>query len=179
MNPLRRLTVVAVAAAVASMVAGCAPVTVTSFTEQDVQMSRYRTYDWGTVDPGVPGDPRLDNNPFFHDYIHGAIDRYLRTRGYEQTVLVPDLRVHYHASTTQRIYISGTEPTKETCRDCALQVYDEGTLLIDLVDARTGALVWRGSAQTGIAGAVDDQARMEAVIERAVSRILDRLPPRG
>ena len=179
MTRFRRLIPIVGAAVVAAVTVGCAPVTVTSFTERGVEVSRYRTYDWGTVDTAVPGDPRLDNNSFFHDYLRGAIDRHLRAHGYEQTALTPDLRVHYHASAAQRIYISGSEPTRERCTDCAVQVYDEGSVLIDLVDARTGALVWRGSAQTDIAGAVADQARLEAVLERVVTRILNTLPARG
>jgi len=179
MTRFRKLIPLVGAAAVAAVTAACAPVTVTSFTERGVQVPRYGTYDWGTVDTAVPGDPRLDNNSFFHDYLRGAIDRQLRSRGYEQTALTPDLRVHYHASAAQRIYISGTEPTRERCIDCAVQVYDEGTVLIDLVDARTGALVWRGSARTDIAGAVADQARLERVLERVVTRIIKTLPARG
>jgi hypothetical protein len=177
MNPLRilagRLIVVAAAA-----LAACAPVTVTSFTEQGVDLTRYRSYGWDAVDPAVPGDPRLDSNPFFHDYVSGAIDRHLATRGYQPSVVQPDLRVHYHASTTQRVYISGTEPADVTCRDCTAQVYDQGSLLIDLVDARTGALVWRGAAQSDLAAAVGEQTRMELAIERVVERILAKLPRR-
>ena len=179
MTRVRKLIPIVGAAVVAAVTVACAPVTVTSFTERGIQALHYRTYDWGTVDTAVPGEPRLDNNSFFHDYLSGAIDRQLRSRGYEQTALTPDLRVHYHASAAQRIYISGSEPTRERCVDCAVQVYDEGTVLIDLVDGRTGALVWRGSAQTDIAGAVADQARLERVIERVVTHILNALPPRG
>jgi hypothetical protein len=179
MTRFRRFIPFIGAAVVAAVTVACAPLTVTSFTERGVQVSRYRTYDWGMVDTSVPGDPRLDNNSFFHDYLRGAIDRHLRARGYEQTALTPDLRVHYHASATQRIYISGSEPTRERCTECSVQVYDEGTVLIDLVDARTGALVWRGGAQTDIAGAVADQTRLERTIERAVARILNTLPPRS
>ena len=83
MTRFRRLIPIVGAAMVAAVTVACAPVTVTSFTERGVQVSRYRTYDWGTVDNAVPGDPRLDNNPFFHDYLRGAIDRQLRSRGYE------------------------------------------------------------------------------------------------
>jgi hypothetical protein len=179
MTRVNRLLPVVAAAVVAAVTAACAPVTVTSFTERGFHVSTYRTYDWGTVDTAVPGDPRLDNNALFHDYLRGAIDRQLRARGYEQTALTPDLRVHYHASATQRVYISGSEPTRERCSDCAVQVYDEGTVLIDLVDGRTGALVWRGSARTDIAGAVADQTRLERTIERVVTRILNTLPARG
>jgi hypothetical protein len=179
MTRIRGLIPIVGAAVVAAVTVACAPVTVTSFTAREVQVSRYRTYDWGTVDTAVPGDPRLDNNLFFHDYLRGAIDRQLRSRGYEQTALTPDVRVRYHANAAQRIYISGSEPTRERCGDCAVQVYDEGTVLIDLVDARTGALVWRGSAQTDLAGSVDDQARMEKTLERVVERILAKLPRRS
>jgi hypothetical protein len=176
MTRIRGLIPIVGAAVVAAVTVACAPVTVTSFTERGVQVSRYRTYDWGTVDTAVPGDPRLDNNSFFHDYLRGAIDRQLRARGYEQTALTPDVRVHYHASAAQRLYISGSEPTRERCTDCAVQVYDEGTVLIDLVDGRTGALVWRGSAETDLARSVDDQARMERTLERVVERIFTKLP---
>ena len=36
-----------------STLASGAPVTVTSFTERSVEVSRYRTYGWDTVDTGV------------------------------------------------------------------------------------------------------------------------------
>ena len=179
MTSRRRFTLIVGAAALAAASVACAPMTVTSFTERGVQVSRYRTYGWGTVDTGVLGDPRLDNNPFFHEYLRGAIDRHLVSRGYEPTAVRPDVYVHYHASTRQKIYVNGQEPTIERCRDCSVEVYDEGTLLIDLTDARTGALVWRGAAESGLAGVVNNQPKMEATIERMVERIFGRLPRRS
>lgn len=178
MNPLRMLAGRLVVVAAAAALAACATVAVTAVTEHGVDLSRYRTYAWDAVDPAVPGDPRLDSNPFFHDYVTGAIDRHLATRGYGPSVVQPDLRVHYHVSTAQRVFISGTEPADKTCRDCTAQVYEQGTVLIDLVDARTGTLVWRGAAQSNLAAAVGDQTRMELAIERVVERILERLPRR-
>ena len=67
----------------------------------------------------------------------------------------------------------------ERCRDCAAEVYDEGTLLVDLTDARTGALVWRGVAQSGLAAAVNNQLRMEETIDSVVTRIFTKLPRRS
>jgi hypothetical protein len=58
MTRFRRLIPIAGAAVVAAVTVACAPVTVTSFTERGVQVPRYQTYDWGTVDTAVPGDPR-------------------------------------------------------------------------------------------------------------------------
>jgi len=144
-----------------------------------VDVRAFRTFAWERVDTGVPGDPRLDNNTFFHEYLQGAIDRQFVSRGYEPTILRPDVYVHYHASARQKVSISGEDWTTNRCRDCRVEVYDEGTLLVDLTDARTGALVWRGVAESALAGAVADQARMEGAIERVVERMFSKLPRRS
>ena len=162
-----------------AIAAACAPITVTSFSERGADVSRYRTFAWDRVDTSVPGDPRLDNNEMFHEYLQGAIERGLVSRGYEPTSLQPDILVHYHASSRQKIYTTGEQRTAERCLDCSLEVYDAGTLLVDLTDARTGALVWRGTAESGLAGVVNRQSRMEETIERVVERILAKLPRRS
>lgn len=174
-----RLFAAGVAVAIAAVAAACAPITVTSFTERGVDVARYRTFGWDRTDTSVPGDPRLENNEMFHRYLRDAIDRGLVSRGYEPTIVQPDVLVHYHASSRQKIYTSGEQRTAERCLDCSVQVYDEGTLLIDLTDARTGALVWRGTAESGLAGVVNNQSRMEETIERVVARILVNLPRRS
>jgi len=162
--------------AVAAIATACAPITVTSYTPRGVEVTRYRTFAWDRVDTSVPGDPRLDNDTMFHEYLHHAIERQLVSRGYEPTTVQPDVLVHYHASSRQKIYTSGEQRTAERCQDCSVDVYDEGTLLIDLTDARTGALVWRGVAESGLAAVVGNQARMEETIERVVDRMFARLP---
>jgi hypothetical protein len=178
MTPVRRF---AAGAAVTALVIGaaCAPLTVTSFTGRGVDVPAYRTFAWERVDTGVPGDPRLDNNIFFHEYLRSAIDRQLVSHGYEPTILQPDVYVHYHATAQQQVSIVGEDWTTHRCRDCSVEVYDAATLLVDLTDARTGALVWRGVADSGLAGAVADQTRMEGTIERVVERIFAKLPRRS
>jgi hypothetical protein len=167
------------AIAAGALVAACAPVTVTTFTERGVDVAAYRTFAWERIDAGVRGDPRLDNNAFFHDSVRDAIERQLRLRGYEPDGVHPDAYVHYHASARQKVYVSGQERSTERCRDCSVEVYDEGTLLVDLTDARTGRLVWRGVAESGLPNDVDNQTRMEETIERVVDRIFARLPRRS
>ena len=58
-------------------VAGCATMTVSSHIERNINFSQYATYDWGPPDNLPVGDPRLDNNPFFNDYLQGAIEKQL------------------------------------------------------------------------------------------------------
>jgi hypothetical protein len=101
----------------------------------------------------------------------------LASRGFEKATS-PDLLIHYHASVTQDIYISGGERRDGDCEGCRPEVYDAGTLLIDLVDARTNRLVWRGWAKSSIDGVIDNQDWMEQRIDEAVARILEKLPRR-
>ena len=55
-------------------------------------------------------------------------------------------------------------------------MYDAGTLVIDLVDARTNKLVWRGWSEGNVEGVVNNQRWMEERIDEAVTRIFERLP---
>jgi hypothetical protein len=151
---------------------------VSSYSERAFDIGRYHTYAWGPADPHGTGDPRLDNNRFFEERVREQTDGLLVARGFEKTDGAPDLLVHYHASFTQKLDLRELDE-QETCAtgDCHAVVYDAGTLVLDLVDARAGTLLWRGWAEGGMDGAIDNQAWLEARVDDAVLRILRRLPP--
>jgi hypothetical protein len=65
-----------------------------------------------------------------------------------------------------------------SCDDCRPFVFDAGTIVIDLIDARTHRLVWRGWEEGSIDGLVDNQAWMEQRIDQSVARIIEQLPRR-
>jgi hypothetical protein len=48
--------------------------------------------------------------------------------------------------------------------------------VIDLIDARSRRLVWRGWAEGDIDGVVDNQKWMEKRVDEAVAKIIERLP---
>jgi hypothetical protein len=162
--------------AAAGLAAACAPISVTSYSASRTDWARYRTYAWDQVRPEVPREPRLDANPFFHEYLRAAVDRELMAKGLEPQRTQPDLLVHYHARVTQRVYDNEIEPVAGRCDGCAVQVWDEGTLIVDLVDPLAKAVVWRGSAETGLPASINDQRRMEQAIDRAVAKIVATLP---
>jgi hypothetical protein len=162
------------AALAALTLAGCTSMNVRSFVERGVDFGFYRTYDWGPAGALATGDPRLDSNPFFHDYVRRALETQLAARGFEKTTAgAPDLLLHYHASIVQKLDVGRADGR---CDDCRAEVYDAGTLLIDFMDTRTKTLVWRGWAEGSIEGVIDNQAWMEARIDEAVARILEQLP---
>nr|WP_020604298.1 DUF4136 domain-containing protein [Spirosoma spitsbergense] len=60
----------------------------------------------------------------------------------------------------------GTQYTQEN--------YKEGTLVVDIVDAQTHKLVWRGTAEN----AVVDPARITAQLTKQAECIIERFPNR-
>jgi hypothetical protein len=155
----------------------CATMQVNSYLGVGEDITRYRTYHWAPPDPVSTGDPRLDNNEFFRDRIQSAVDRRLGERGFAKTAAAtPDLVVHYHASVTQEVNANGLDAPTITCENCEPYVYDAGTIVVDLVDARTNRLVWRGWAEGSIDGAIDNQAYLERQIDESVAKIIERLP---
>jgi hypothetical protein len=161
---------------------GCASMNVSSYLERENDFPRYRTYSWAPSEALETGDPRLDNNPFFHERIQADVEKQLATRGFEKTASgVPDLLVHYRASVRQRVDANGVDPEYGYCKNedaCRPYIYEAGTLLIDFVDTRTDKLVWRGWAEDSVDAAIDNQQLMEQKVDKAVTRILQRLPRR-
>jgi hypothetical protein len=152
---------------------------VSSYLERGADFARYRTYNWGPPDSWTTGDPRLDSNPFFQEQVRSAVDKQLAARGFEKTTSDrADVRLHYHASITQRIDAKGIDEEYGYCdtHDCQPYVYEAGTLLLDFVDTRTNRVVWRGWAEGSVDGVIDNQQWLEDRVDEPVKRILARLP---
>jgi hypothetical protein len=179
----RRERLAAAAAAGLLLLAGCATMGVSSFLDRSVDFSQYHTYSWGPADALPTGDPRLDSNPFFKDRLEGGVDKALAARGFGRPAsgASPDLLLHYHASVTQRLDVNGADRRRGYCYDdCQPRVteYEEGTLVLDAVDARTNKVVWRGWAKDTVDGVIEDQALMERKIDEAVRRMMALFPAR-
>jgi hypothetical protein len=161
----------------------CGAMKVYSYTEHGANLAQYATYDWGPLDQRTTGDPRLDNNPFFQERIQAQADRELTRRGYlKATTGQPDLTVVFRTRIRQEIDLNGADrPDAYTyCAEgtCEPYAYDTGTLLIDLVDATTRQVVWRGWAEGSVEGVVNNQAWMEQKIDEVVARIFEECPRR-
>jgi hypothetical protein len=178
MTRVERARRFAAAVAAALTLAGCATMNISSFAARGVDFTALRTYAWGSEADVATGDPRLDSNPFFRDRVRESVDQRLASRGFEKvTSGTPDLLIHYHASVRQRLDISNVDQRYGTCEDCWATVFDAGTLTIDVVDTRTNKLIWRGWAERSLDSTVDNQEEFERRVDRAVGRILERLPP--
>ena len=178
---MTRLTRLMVGALLTVTATGCAPMIVSSHVERGLDLTRYRTFEWGPADALPTGDPRLDRNPFFKDYFEGAVEKQFAARKIEHSSTNPDLLVHYHASITRRIDVNRTDSINGYCADesCTTRVneFEAGTLILDILDARTNRLIWRGWAQHAIGDELENRDHMARRIDEAVTKMLARFSP--
>jgi hypothetical protein len=174
MTPLTRPLVVAALAALLA-VPGCATMEVSSYVGPRRLEAPARTYGWGQAAVQPTGDPRLDNNEFFEARVRAAVERQLAQRGWRKSD-APDVLVHFHASVVQDLRFVGAETATGYCADCRPEVFDSGTLLIDLVSAGDEHLIWRGWAKDNLDGLVDNQQWLDERVDQAITRIFSKWP---
>ena len=114
----------------------------------------------------------------------GAVEKRLATKGFVlQASGTPDLLLHYHANITRRIDVDRVDRGRGYCYDddCQAKVveFEAGTIVLDILDAQTNHLIWRGWAQSDVEGMLRNQDTMARQINDAVERMLDRLPLAG
>jgi hypothetical protein len=147
----------------------------TDFDHQ-ANFSQYKTYSWQEI---------KDQNPLWDSRIKNAVDAQLRAKGWTQVdsggdVAVVAIKTTQTQRTLQTFYDGfgggwrwrgfggfGTATTTE-------QDYKEGTLVIDLYDAKTKQLIWRGSAEDTIS---DKAAKNEKNLEKGVEKMFKNFPP--
>lgn len=161
--------------AAAIALSACATVEVNSYRGPRGIDAPSRTYDWGLAAVQPTGDPRLDNNEFFEQHLRAAVERELGRRGWRKSD-EPAVLVHVHTSVVEDIRFVGVDTAAGICADCKPEVYDSGTLLIDIVSPDDDRLIWRGWARDNVGNLVDNQKWLDSAVDKAVTRIFAKWP---
>jgi hypothetical protein len=147
----------------------------------NIDFTRYSSFTFDEPDDRPVGDPRLENNPLFEARVHAAIALELATRGVTQDAEGPALIVHHHATVRDRVDVYETDrqagygaPDWED----ATQVveYEEGTFIVDIADAETRDLIWRGWTRFDIGSAMGNPRAMADAIDDAIAEMFERYP---
>jgi hypothetical protein len=163
---------------------GCATVSVSTDFDRTADFSHYRTFTFAGEHIIVQGVPD-DMNTLVKDRIRAAIGSALRSKGLQEASNAPDLLVGYVAGARTRteiegsgLYATGLGPFWEgswwgpSYTHWWVYSYQEGTLVIDLIDAHTKNLVWRSYARAEISVPVTEEK-----IRKAVDKAFKRYPP--
>ena len=182
---LKLLLALSIAGALTAI--GCASITASSHIERGINFADYRTYDWGPPDRLPVGDPRLDNNSMFQDYLMGAIEKRMAAKGYARADAAPDLLLHYHANVAQRVEVYQSDAqygytynySNSSGYESRTVEYEQGTIVLDIVDAKTNRVVWRGWSQGTMTGVIDRQDLLEKRVDEGVTKMMQLLPVGG
>ena len=177
----RAATLLAVLGALA---VGCATYDVAYDFDPQADFRRLGTYGWFPGPQPDTGDPRLDNT-IVDSRIRAAVDTHLATKGYKKDFAdKADFLVAYHAAinhkldiaTVDRYYGPGPRWAGMVVTDTTVREWDQGTLILDVVDRRSRKLLWRGSVQAQVTNRASPAERTERV-RAAVAQMLEKFPP--
>ena len=162
------------AAAVVTLLIGSLALAQTVNTDSDpsANFAGYRTYTWtaGTPSPNPLGEQR----------IHAAVDQQLAAKGFSKVTEDPGVYIATHVVTheQQQLNVTGFDGgpffgggLNATAR---VETYTQGTLAVDMYDAKTKQLVWRG---VGTDTASDKADKNTEKVDKALDKMFKQYPP--
>lgn len=163
--------------------------------DKTVDFSQYKTFAWCTPDIQVGNNP-VYRSGLITKNIETTLTNELTKRGLTMDTEKPDLLVGFHTYTEKktesyptyapspmyypfgfrtgwRYYPYGFGNWPYAWNNSFRRVqYTEGTLLVDIADAHTKQLIWRGS----IEGDVSNPNRIEKEVARGIHKIMNDYP---
>ena len=173
------------------VIAACTGPTINSLSDPEARsdFGRYKTYAW------QPNPAQTDArvNPAVGSLVVGAADEALAAKGYRLAAAgTPDFLIAWQLTIEPKQQVSQIDVTPSARAPGGrfpggspmpyqtaplTREFEEGTLILDIIDSPTQRHVWRGWAQGEIQKTVEPGVR-EKRIREAVRKILDEFPPK-
>jgi hypothetical protein len=163
------------------LTAACSPgIVVQTDYDQEVNIKPYSTYTWADSK-----EIEVKNNPLYYNELNDkriktAVEEQLKKKGYTPATGPAELVIHYHLvvenQTELRTDPYGFYGPYWLRPGISSYRYSEGTLIIDIMEAKTNNLAWRGWA-TSITDS--NRAIKEELIQLAVQEIFKKYPHRA
>lgn len=174
-------------AAVALVLSGCASVNTGWDYDPSANFSQYKTYAW--VDDQVSTE-EYQKDGLLGQRVHAAVDSEMAAKGFTKVPAEQaQLLVNYLTKVNKRANVDtvgfGAAYNPYWYRGwwgnssfSQVKEYDVGNLVLDLVDAQSHQLVWRGTAKNIVREYKTPQKRIEKV-NQAAKAMLDNFPPKA
>lgn len=164
----------------------CSTVRVESDYDPEADFGSLQTYAWMPDPPAVSSDPLLHSS-LLDSRVRSAVDRTLAAKGIRKvSVEEASFLVNYYISLEHKIRVDTIPVSNYGYRgagwrggrlvEARVHQYDEGTLILDLVDPQKNELLWRGSGSTRVGSTSTPQARKKK-IDEIVTAMLATFPP--
>lgn len=149
---------------------------------KDQDFTPYRTFDF----LAVPAGQKIYEKAMRR--VKTAVIDELESKGFEMQFQKPDFLVAIQVSVDSKVninnwgyayapydrYYGGYSYWGVSSWD--VYRYEEGTIVLDIIDPATMTMIWRGVAQRAIPPTTDSQ-RIQEIVQQAVSRVLYYWPP--
>ena len=155
-------------------------ITVYSDVEPAIDFSLYHSFTWGKR-----SHLAHDDNPIYYTdltdcWVKAVVNTILAQRNMNVSEDNPDLIIHYHIIVEDRsiivtesfAYAYSPYWIRSTADLCS---YREGTLILDVMDARTRQLVWRGWA-TSVINDKYEPGEIEQLLKKAIVKMFTEFP---
>ena len=172
---------------VLAVLAGCSSMKATSSYSTNEDFSTFRTWNWLPAPPStpVPTDSTI-TDPKVLARIADAIENQLVAQGYHRTDHDPDFFVKFHAAFKTNLTQTMVDDRYDNSSYAGYtqdfqydytHVYHQGSLIIDVLDAQSVKIVWRGYASAEI-NPDDPLQKRQKRVKEAVAKILKAFPPK-
>jgi hypothetical protein len=169
-------------------ICACSGIKVSQDYDQEYDFSKLNTFAWK---PNESNEYGITNNDLLDNRIRSAITNNLLAKNYTQTDSgKPDFFISYHVTVEQKVSNSNVSGGISLGRSSAgrygsigistgsrARVYNQGTLLIDVTDAASSKLVWRGNSSQPVSEHSDPD-KSTALINDTVEKVLSQFPPK-
>ncbi len=169
--------------------AGCSSMTVENDWAHEADFSKYKTFQYKATEGNV-----ADSNPLGDQRLVAGIKREMTAKGLTEAGSNPDVYVTYHGEDKEGITLDtthmgyggyglgpgwgwgggmgmgmGTSTTN-------VRTYTQGTLIVDIWDAKAKQLVWRGVASDTLS---DNPQKNQDKATKALAKMFKKYPPTG
>ncbi len=166
----------------------CSPFArVYSEEEPGVNLYQYHTYNWSDNTGSAQGNQGPEwLNESTQGKIRAGVEAQMSRYGFQPCTDKPDLVLHYHVVIKNEVlYMHNWACMRqdggpfEPCNRVRAVQYQEGTLIIDFLDAKNGYQVWRGAAVGGLENikAADADSRIKAATQAIFKKFPEKPIP--
>ena len=162
------------------VLASCSSVRVNSDYDKNVDFSQFKTYAYQKS-----GIDKVEISDLDKKRILKSIDEQMSLKGFTKSE-TPDLLVNIFTKERQQVDVNrfntgfgygygfGWNPFFYGSTSTNVNSYSEGTLFIDLIDAKKKELIWQGEGEGTL---TKDTNKKDEVIKEFVTKILAQYPP--
>ena len=158
------------------LIAGCSGVDVNHDYDKNYSFSTLKTWSWSPKEFETDGGGQISRvTTLTHERIRSAVDHELTVKKYERVEpQAADFWVRHYAAIGQRIESDSSYDYGYFGQD--LRVYDEGTIIVDVISSKDKRLIWRGTARGAIDPSLTPDER-EKRVQEVVHDIMKDFPP--